>query len=107
MLPGRATESLAAGWVRRRHRVTVIHATGAPQNRSAMDRRECGVSGRGALLVVLIYGVGFSLGVSGLCPGHAGCRPGPRRVTPGHAGTPGPASACAGAAPRSGDGVPG
>ena len=27
---GRATESLGAGWVRRRHRVTVIRATGAP-----------------------------------------------------------------------------
>jgi hypothetical protein len=30
-LPGRApAESLAAGWVRRRHRITVIDATGAP-----------------------------------------------------------------------------
>jgi hypothetical protein len=30
-----------------------IHATGAPQNRSSMDWRECGVCGRGALLVVV------------------------------------------------------
>ena len=52
-LPGRAAESLAAGWVRKRHRITVIDATGAPQNRSSMDWRECGVSGRGALLVVV------------------------------------------------------
>src|SRR5262249_18161001 len=36
-----------------RHRIAVIRATGAPQNRSSMERRDCGVSGRGALLVVL------------------------------------------------------
>src|SRR5712691_3262936 len=38
----RATTRLAARQVRRRHRITVIRATGAPQNRSTMDRRECG-----------------------------------------------------------------
>ena len=44
----RATARLAARKVRRRHRITVIRATGAPQNRSTMDRREC--AGRGPLL---------------------------------------------------------
>ena len=37
----RATTRLAARQVRRRHLITVIRATGAPQNRSTMDRREC------------------------------------------------------------------
>jgi hypothetical protein len=40
-----ATASLAARQVRRRHRITVIRATGAPQNRSTTDRRECAGSG--------------------------------------------------------------
>jgi hypothetical protein len=44
---------------------------------------------RAALLVVLYIGPAF-LAWSGLCPGHAGCRPGPRRVTPGRRGRPGP-----------------
>ena len=32
---------LAARQVRRRHRIPVIRATGAPQNRSSADSREC------------------------------------------------------------------
>ena len=37
----RATASVAARQVRRRHRILVIRAAGVPQNRSSMDRREC------------------------------------------------------------------
>jgi hypothetical protein len=41
----RATARLAARQVRRRHRITMIRTTGAPQTRSTMDRRECAGSG--------------------------------------------------------------
>jgi hypothetical protein len=41
------------------------------------------------------------------CPDYARVTRVPSGTPPGHAGTPGPASACAGAAPRAGDGVPG
>jgi hypothetical protein len=44
----RATARLAARQLRRRHRITVIRPTGAPQNRSTTDRREC--AGCGPLL---------------------------------------------------------
>jgi len=43
-----ATARLAARQVRRRHWITVIRPTGAPQNRSTTDRREC--AGCGPLL---------------------------------------------------------
>ena len=42
----RAAASVAARQVRRYHRITVIRATGAPQNRSSTDRRECAGSGQ-------------------------------------------------------------
>ncbi len=41
----RAIASLAARQVTRRHRITVIRAAGAPQNRSTTDRREYAGSG--------------------------------------------------------------
>src|ERR1700674_2962436 len=41
-----STLSFAARQVRRRHRITVIRATGAPQNRSSTDSRECAGSGQ-------------------------------------------------------------
>src|SRR2546428_529206 len=41
----RAATRLAARQVRRRHRILVIRATGAPQNRSSTDSRECAGSG--------------------------------------------------------------
>ena len=41
----RAIDSLAARQVTRRHRITVIRAAGAPQNRSTTDRREYAGSG--------------------------------------------------------------
>jgi len=37
----RTTTKLAARQVRRRHRIMVIRATGAPQNRSPADCRAC------------------------------------------------------------------
>jgi hypothetical protein len=61
----RATTRLAARQARKRHRITVIHATGDTTEPIFMDRRECGVTGRGALLVVVYVWVGFSLAVSG------------------------------------------
>src|SRR6266511_162502 len=42
----RATPRLAARQVRRRHRIMVIRATGAPQNRSSADSRACAGSGQ-------------------------------------------------------------
>jgi hypothetical protein len=48
----RATTRLAARQVRRRHRITVIRPTGAPQTRSTTDRREC--AGCGPLLPVAL-----------------------------------------------------
>src|SRR6266568_2222123 len=48
----RAIASVAARQVRRRHLILVIRATGAPQTRWTMDRREC--AGRGALFAVAL-----------------------------------------------------
>jgi hypothetical protein len=42
----RAATRLAAGQVRRRHRIMVIRAAGAPQNRSSADSRACAGSGQ-------------------------------------------------------------
>jgi hypothetical protein len=68
----RATTNLAARQVRRHHRIKVIGATGAPQNRSTTDRRECAGCGpplpdRSALYGVLAETEGLGLNVLEVC----------------------------------------